>query len=125
MPRPLLNILAGSCIGAVLVAVASVPDLKYYDTIYQERYMGIPKDNEEGYRIGSPINFAEGLEGGLLIIHGTADEVVPYRHGKKIYELAKCPKRMVTIKGGTHNELELAAPWRFWGAINTFLEKKK
>ena len=52
------------------VSVAPVPDQRLYDTIYQERYMGLPQDNAEGYRIGSPINFAEGLKGKLLIVHG-------------------------------------------------------
>ncbi len=45
------------------VSVAPVPDQKLYDTIYQERYMGLPQDNVEGYRVGSAINFADGLEG--------------------------------------------------------------
>ena len=58
------------------VAVAPVPDQRLYDTIYQERYMGLPKDNEEGFRIGSPINFADGLKGKLLVIHGTGDDNV-------------------------------------------------
>ena len=44
---------------AVGVAVAPVPDQRLYDTIYQERYMGLPEENAEGYKIGSPINFAE------------------------------------------------------------------
>ena len=48
------------------VSVAPVPDQQLYDTIYQERYMGLPKDNAEGYKRGSPINFAEGLKGKLL-----------------------------------------------------------
>lgn len=58
------------------VAVAPVADQRYYDTIYQERYMGLPKDNAEGYRVGSPINFAEGLKGNLLVIHGSGDDNV-------------------------------------------------
>jgi dipeptidyl-peptidase-4 len=58
------------------VSVAPVPDQKLYDTIYQERYMGLPKDNEGGYQRGSPINFAEGLKGRLLIVHGTGDDNV-------------------------------------------------
>ena len=49
------------------ISVAPVPDQTLYDTIYQERYMGLPQDNAEGYRLGSPINFAEGLAGKLLI----------------------------------------------------------
>ncbi|HSF99549.1 MAG TPA: prolyl oligopeptidase family serine peptidase, partial [Vicinamibacterales bacterium] len=58
------------------VSVAPVPDQRLYDTIYQERYMGVPQGNAEGYRIGSPINFAEGLEGDLLVIHGSGDDNV-------------------------------------------------
>ena len=58
------------------VSVAPVPDQRLYDTIYQERYMGLPTGNAEGYRIGSPINFAEGLKGKLLIVHGTGDDNV-------------------------------------------------
>src|SRR5690606_18667581 len=53
------------------VSVAPVPDQELYDTIYQERYMGVPEGNEAGYRLGSPIHFAEGLTGHLLLIHGT------------------------------------------------------
>jgi dipeptidyl-peptidase-4 len=58
------------------VSVAPVPDQRLYDTIYQERYMGLPSENQEGYRRGSPIHFAEGLNGRLLIVHGTGDDNV-------------------------------------------------
>jgi dipeptidyl-peptidase-4 len=66
------------------VSVAPVPDQKLYDTIYQERYMGLPDDNAEGYRIGSPINFAEGLAGDLLIVHGSGDDNVHYQGTEKL-----------------------------------------
>ena len=52
------------------MAVAPVADQRLYDSIYQERYMGLPQDNAEGYKTGSPINFADGLRGKLLLIHG-------------------------------------------------------
>jgi dipeptidyl-peptidase-4 len=58
------------------VSVAPVPDQRLYDTIYQERYMGLPQDNVAGYKIGSAINFAEGLQGKLLVVHGTGDDNV-------------------------------------------------
>lgn len=61
------------------IAVAAVSDQRLYDTIYQERYMGLPNDNEAGFRDGSPITFAEQLEGNLLLIHGTADDNVHYQ----------------------------------------------
>jgi dipeptidyl-peptidase-4 len=56
------------------MSVAPMADQRYYDTIYQERYMGLPKDNSQGYHDGSPINFAEGLQGKLLIVHGSGDD---------------------------------------------------
>jgi len=61
------------------ISVASVPNQRLYDTIYQERYMGLPKDNEEGFRNGSPITFAKQLQGNLLIVHGTGDDNVHYQ----------------------------------------------
>jgi dipeptidyl-peptidase-4 len=56
------------------MSVAPMADQRFYDTIYQERYMGLPKDNSQGYHDGSPINFAEGLQGKLLIVHGSGDD---------------------------------------------------
>jgi dipeptidyl-peptidase-4 len=61
------------------VSVASVPVQRLYDTIYQERYMGLPKDNPEGFTNGSPITFAKNLKGSLLIVHGTGDDNVHYQ----------------------------------------------
>jgi dipeptidyl-peptidase-4 len=60
------------------MAVAPVPDLRLYDTIYQERYMGLPLQNVEGYKNSSAINFAEGLRGHLLIVHGSGDDNVHF-----------------------------------------------
>ena len=60
-------------------SVASVPDERLYDDVYQERYMGLPQDNKEGYRKGSPITYAGNLKGNLLIIHGTGDDNVHYQ----------------------------------------------
>ena len=45
------------------VAVAPVTDWRNYDTIYTERYMGLPKDNHDGYHNSSPVNFAADLHG--------------------------------------------------------------
>lgn len=56
------------------MAIASVPDMRMYNTIYQERYMGLPQENEQDYIQGSPITHAHGLKGNLLLIHGTGDD---------------------------------------------------
>lgn len=61
------------------IAIAFVSDQRLYDTVYQERYMNTPQANPEGYRNGSPINYADGLEGNLLLIHGTGDDNVHYQ----------------------------------------------
>jgi dipeptidyl-peptidase-4 len=66
------------------ISVASVPDQRLYDTIYQERYMGLPDDNVEGYAQGSPITFAKDLKGRLLIVHGTGDDNVHYQGFEKL-----------------------------------------
>lgn len=61
------------------MAVAPVPDQRLYDSIYQERYMGLPQQNTEGYKQASAVNFAEGLKGDLLIVHGSGDDNVHYQ----------------------------------------------
>jgi dipeptidyl-peptidase-4 len=61
------------------VSVAPVPDLHYYDTIYQERYCGLPKDHPEEWKQSSPITFAGQLKGNLLVVHGTGDDNVHYQ----------------------------------------------
>jgi dipeptidyl-peptidase 4 len=61
------------------IAASPVPDESHYDTIYQERYMGLPDQNKQGYHDGSPINFADGLTGHLLVIHGSGDDNVHYQ----------------------------------------------
>lgn len=88
------------------VAVAPVPDQKLYDTIYQERYMGLPKDNAAGYKVGSAINFAEGLKGKLLVVHGSGDDNVHYqgteRLVNRLVELGK-PFDMMVYPNRTHS----------------------
>ncbi len=61
------------------IAVAGVYSQYLYDTIYQERYMGLPSTNPQGFHDGSPINFAKNLQGNLMLIHGTGDDNVHYQ----------------------------------------------
>ena len=61
------------------MAVAPVPNQRLYDSIYQERYMGSPGENAEGYRLGSPLSYASQLKGNLLIVHGTGDDNCHYQ----------------------------------------------
>lgn len=92
------------------IAIAFVADQRLYDTVYQERYMNTPQNNPDGYRKGSPINYASGLQGNLLLIHGTGDDNVHYqncerlvneliRHGK-IFSQLSYPMRTHSIHEG-------------------------
>ncbi|MEA3505254.1 MAG: S9 family peptidase [Bacteroidota bacterium] len=58
------------------IAVAPVTNYRYYDNIYTERFMRTPQENPEGYNNNSPMNFADQLQGDLLLIHGSADDNV-------------------------------------------------
>ena len=91
------------------MAVAPVPDQRYYDTIYQERYMGLPQGNAEGYAKGSPITYAHQLEGNLLLVHGTGDDNVHYQGTEalinRLIEAGK-PFDMMAYPNRTHGIYE-------------------
>jgi len=55
------------------IAVAPKPQPHLYNAWFQEIFMQTPEVNPEGYRRSAPINFAEGLKGDLLLIHGTGE----------------------------------------------------
>lgn len=99
------------------IAIAFVADQRTYDTIYQERYMNTPQNNPEGYRKGSPISYADGLKGNLLLIHGTGDDNVHYqnmellaneliKHGKLFTQMSY-PNRSHGIYEGPGTALHL------------------
>jgi len=58
------------------IAVAPVTSWRYYDTIYTERFLQLPKDNASGYDDFSPITHAAKLKGSFLLVHGTGDDNV-------------------------------------------------
>lgn len=62
------------------ISVAPVISHYFYDTVYTERYMGMPSQNPEGYRQNSPIALAPGIKGNLLLVAGTADDNVHYQN---------------------------------------------
>jgi len=68
------------------IAVAPVTNWRFYDSIYTERFMGLPKDNADGYDSNSPINHVDKLKGKLLIVHGSADDNVHYQNAMEIFD---------------------------------------
>jgi dipeptidyl-peptidase-4 len=88
------------------VSVASVPDQRLYDSIYQERYMGLPQDSPKAYEQSSAINFAERLRGHLMVMHGSGDDNVHFQGFEllvnKLISLGK-PFDMRVYPGRTHS----------------------
>ena len=93
------------------VSVAPVTNWLLYDSIYTERYMGLPKDNEEGYKLSSPVNAAQNLHGHILEVHGSSDDNVhvqntvqmieAYVKAGKEYDLQLYPNKTHGISGAT------------------------
>lgn len=79
------------------MSVAPVPDLHYYDTIYQERYGGLPQDHPEEWKQSSPITFAGQLKGQLLIVHGTGDDNVHYQGTEALVNALVAANKPFTI----------------------------
>ena len=76
------------------IAGGMVSDWRLYDSIYTERYMGLPKNNVEGYNRTSVLQAAEDLHGKLLLIHGGIDDNVHSQNTIKFaYELQKADKQ--------------------------------
>ena len=81
------------------MAVAPVPDVHLYDTIYQERYMGLPQQNEEDYKRSSPLNFAANLKAKLLVVHGSGDDNVHYQGTERLINALVAANRPFTHDG--------------------------
>lgn len=62
------------------ISIAPVTNWKWYDSVYTERYMQTEKENADGYRDNSPVNFADKLKGKLLLCHGEADDNVHFQN---------------------------------------------
>ena len=107
------------------IAVAFVSQQTLYDNIYQERYMGLPKDNVAGYRDGSPLTHAGKLQGNLMIIHGTGDDNVHYQNfemlvnelikNNKLFTMLSYPMRDHGISQGKNTTLHMRRSMeKFW-----------
>jgi dipeptidyl-peptidase-4 len=99
------------------MAIAFVSNQRFYDSIYQERYMGLPADNEAGFKNGSPITFAHQLKGNLLLVYGTGDDNCHYQNCEvlvnelikqnKQFSLMSYPNRTHAIKEGDNTKRHL------------------
>jgi dipeptidyl-peptidase-4 len=91
------------------MAVAPVADVHNYDTIYQERYVGLPSTDEAAYRDASAVNFVKGLRGDLLVVHGSGDDNVHYQGTEQLINAlvaAGKPFEMMEYPNRTHGIFE-------------------
>jgi dipeptidyl-peptidase 4 len=85
------------------IAVAPVTDWRYYDDIYTERFMRTPKENPDGYKESSVLNYVDLFKNKFLIVHGSADDNVHFQNtmdfvnamitANKYYEMLVYPNR--------------------------------
>jgi len=88
------------------VSVAPVTDWHNYDSIYTERYQGLPKDNGKGYDDLLLARVADKLHGSLLLAHGTSDDNVHFQNSVQMIEaLVKAGKqfRFMAYPNKTHS----------------------
>ncbi len=91
------------------MAVAPVADVHNYDTIYQERYLGLPATDSAAYYDASAVNFVRGLRGDLLVVHGTGDDNVHYQGTEQLVNAlvaANKPFTMMAYPNRTHGIFE-------------------
>ena len=87
------------------MSVAPVSDQRYYDTIYTERYMGLPQENAEAYKRAAAVNFVDGLRGDLLLVHGSGDDNVHFQNSEAVINAlvaANKPFSMMEYPNRTH-----------------------
>jgi dipeptidyl-peptidase-4 len=100
------------------ISGAPVTDWRHYDTIYTERYMGLPSENASGYRDSSPVNFAKNLKGKLMLVHNFGDDNVLYQNNMQMqmalqnagkqYELLVYPQKTHGVTGALSRHMREA-----------------
>ncbi len=81
-------------------ASAGVMDFRNYDSIYTERYMGLPQENKLGYDAASPMNYITNLQGRLMIFYGTADDNVHPNNAMQLISALQKARKSFEVQVG-------------------------
>ncbi len=109
------------------VSGAPVVDFRDYDTHYTERYLGLPQQSPEAYRVSDVLTYADGLERPLLLIHGTADDNCYLTGSLKLSDRllrAGVEHRFLPLAGHTHMVTEPGVVTRLYEATARFFREK-
>jgi dipeptidyl-peptidase-4 len=110
------------------MSVAPVPDIRLYDTIYQERYCALPQDHPDEYKASSPLTFANQLKGNLLVVHGSGDDNVHYQGTEELVNAlvaANKDFRMMVYPNRSHGIYEGPGTRRhLYGLLTSYLNEK-
>jgi len=109
------------------MSVAPMADIRLYDTIYQERYYGLPQKNQADYTEGSSLTYADRLRGNLLVVHGSGDDNVHYASTERLINAlvaANRPFTMMTYPNRTHCICEgEGTGLHLYSLLTSYLEK--
>ncbi len=109
------------------VSVAPVTDYRNYDTIYTERYLGLPKDNPKGYDEGAVTKTAGQLHGALLLAQGTSDDNVHFQNSIQMIDAlikADKPFRLMIYPNKTHGIAGKTARTHLFQMIEEHFERE-
>lgn len=105
---------------------APVVDWRNYDSLYTERYLGLPEENAAGYQASSPLGAAAALSGKVLLIQGTLDLNVHPLHAVRFLDAlqkAGLGAPLVLLPGSGHTPQAPQHLWAMHQAIWDFLNK--
>jgi dipeptidyl-peptidase-4 len=105
-----LCLAVGADVFKMAISIAPVGNWRFYDSIYTERFMGLPKDNAKGYDAFSPTTHLQNIKGKLLLVHGTADDNVHFQNSVEMvntlikanvqFDFFMFPDKSHSIRGG-------------------------
>ena len=108
------------------VAGAPPTDWLDYDTHYTERYLGMPDTDAAAYAEGSLLNYAKDLQRPLLLIHGTSDDNVYFRHTLKLADaLFRAGKKfdLLPLSSMTHMTPDPVVTERLYSRIASYFQE--
>ena len=108
------------------ISVAPVTSWRDYDSIYTERYMGLPKDNASSYD-DSAVSAASSLHGSLLLVHGTSDDNVHFQNTIQMTDaLIRAGKqfRLMVYPNKTHGIAGIGTSTHLYHMMEDFWNKE-